>query len=147
MAGTGNARPARLRRGFLILFSIVFAVELATGIALWRVHELLEDSGQAPAWNGAVRALHGALTPVLAALFGYLCAFHIPAGWRMKTNRISGALIILGFVLLFITAIGLYYADAKHLHASIHITSGFLLPFALGWHVISGYRSAAVKQS
>ncbi|HYE30484.1 MAG TPA: hypothetical protein VEH27_03585 [Methylomirabilota bacterium] len=142
MAANGSTRPTRLRRGFLIFFGIVFAVELATGIGLWRVHELREDGIEPPQWNGMVRALHGALTPVLAAQFGYLCALHIPGGWRMKANRLSGALMVLGFVLLFVTAIGLYYSNAQHLHASIHITTGFLLPFVLGWHIIAGQKWA-----
>jgi multisubunit Na+/H+ antiporter MnhB subunit len=143
MQGAGSAgRPTRLGRGFLILAGLTFLLEFVTGIALWRVHEWLEQGMQPPDWNGWVRALHGVLTPVLSAQFGYLFFTHIPGGWKLRANRVSGVLMTVGLGLLFASAMGIYYSNAKHLYASVHITTGFLLPFFLGWHIFSGYRWA-----
>lgn len=137
-----TGRPTKLGRGFLIFSGSVLLVEFVTGIALWRVHELLEDGIQPASWAGPVRAIHGILTPLLSGLFGYLFYVHIPLGWRMKANRWSGAIMVLFFVVLIGSGMGIYYSGDPHFHASVHITGGFLLPFFLAWHTISGWRWA-----
>lgn len=127
-------RPTQLGRGFLWLLGVSLLLSFITGLGLWYIHELREQLAETPPWTWWCQSLHGALNPVICALFGYLCFSHIPVGWGMKANRKSGAFLVVLMSGLILTGIGLYYAANRHLQFTVHLLLGLLLPFGLGVH-------------
>ena len=127
-------RPTQLGRGFLWLLGLSLFLSFITGLGLWYIHELREELAETPWWTWWCQSLHGALNPLIAALFGYLCFSHVPGGWRMGANRKSGAFLVFLVAGLILTGIGLYYAAHRHVQFTIHLLLGLLLPFALGIH-------------
>src|SRR3989337_2194286 len=92
-----DGRPTRLNRIILILGALVLAVEFVTAIGLWQAHEIQEYSDEPPQWAGTVRKIHGLFNPLACILFGYLLYAHIPLGWKMRANRVSGVVMTATF--------------------------------------------------
>jgi hypothetical protein len=53
--------------------------------------------------------LHGAAMLLFLVLFGTLMPRHIPIGWRLRRQHVSGALLIVAVSLLAVTGWCLYY--------------------------------------
>lgn len=129
-------RPSRLSTLFLILLVTALSAACLTGFLLWWAARL-SGNQESPYWVHPCRVLHGVLNPVLCGLFGFLWARHIPAGWRLRANRRSGAAMVLVLAGLIATGVLLYYAGGERLRAfgsSAHELLGLALPVLLGLH-------------
>lgn len=127
-------RPTQLSRTFLVLLCSSLVLSFLTGLGLWYVHEQREQLLEPPRWTAFCQTLHGILNPAICVLFGHLCFLHIPGGWRMAANRKSGGTLVFLMSGLIVTGVGLYYAANRHLHFTIHLLLGLLLPFAFWIH-------------
>jgi hypothetical protein len=89
---------------------------------------------------GTARALlmqiHGAAAMATLVLLGALLARHVPTGWTVRANRVSGVLLLGASLLLVVTGYALYYAGSElvreyagrvHLWLGIGVAVAFLL--------------------
>ncbi|NJM36598.1 MAG: hypothetical protein HC845_01280 [Akkermansiaceae bacterium] len=75
--------------------------------------------------------------------YGYLLATHIPAGYKSKRQWVIGLSLVAAQAFLIITAYGLYYVGGEKFHELLsyaHSSVGFIFPFLLAAHIISGAR-------
>jgi hypothetical protein len=87
--------------------------------------------------------VHGASAFLMMISYGYLLATHIPAGYKSKRQRWLGLGLVAAQGFLIVTAYGLYYVGGDEFHALIgyaHASVGFIFPFLLATHVITGAR-------
>lgn len=90
----------------------------------------------------AAAAVHALLAFMLSAAFGALGPLHMRSGWKRRQNRWTGIALICGFVLLTLSALGLYYvADetASRLLSLLHWILGLAATLPLAIHTIIGY--------
>jgi hypothetical protein len=90
-----------------------------------------------------VAAMHAAASFAMLFVFGALWSIHARAGWRRNRQRKSGALLVLGFTGLALTAIGVYYlgeSGAADVTALVHLALGVALALPLGVHAVRGRR-------
>ena len=128
-------RPNRLPLAVHVLVVSALSLSFVSGVMMWKA----QANGQ-PSRSWAV--FHGALNPLLAALFGYLLCDHIRLGWQNKVNRGTGLLMELVFATLLVSGTGVYYAPEGWQRAVIlvHRGAGCLVPLSLAAHWIAGIR-------
>jgi hypothetical protein len=88
--------------------------------------------------------VHGATAFGALLALGAMGAHHVPRGWTLRRNRISGSAVIAGFALLIVTGYALYYlvGDASHAPVSVlHWAVGIALAPMLIVHIVVGHRS------
>jgi hypothetical protein len=136
----------RLEPRFRTVLYIVVAVLFGTG-AGWFAIDRLKDALASEAWQETstwLLMLHGGAAMLFLLLLGALVALHVRVGWRLRNNRVSGAVMLTSNALLIPTAFGLYYAGSETLRrwtGDIHIAVGLGLPVLLALHVFLGKRS------
>ena len=89
----------------------------------------------------ASTAAHSFLGFISIALLGSLTALHTRLGWQRRLNRLSGSVLIGGFALLLLSAIGIYYLgdpDLSRFTSLLHTIIGFAFAAIFIWHCIKG---------
>lgn len=127
-----NSRPtsAALARPILVLFLASFIFNAGTGIGLWweKTHF----------W----RVIHGWSIPPFLVIFGVIWRVHILRGWQLRKNVLSGAVVLLVFLLLTITGWAIYYSGSDQVQrasAEWHTGLGLAVSFILFLHVLLGW--------
>lgn len=132
-----SSRPSRLSVAAHIVVVGSLAISFFSGIALWYAEGISAETLAPPAWMHRARVVHGALNPVLCAVFGYLVAQHIRYGWALRANWISGLFMEVIFAALIVSALAVYYADEGAWRNSlvwVHRICGAALPALLVGH-------------
>ena len=94
--------------------------------------------------------VHGASAFLMMISYGYLLATHIPAGYKSKRQRIIGLSLVAAQGFLIISAYGLYYVGGDQFHELIsyaHSSVGFIFPFLLATHIVSGMKKRSLKSA
>ena len=92
---------------------------------------------------------HGAVAMLFLMALGSLVRGHIPAGWRSKRSRLSGATMVAASATLIVSGWCLYYVGDDEVRAftsQVHWLLGLAGPIIVGAHVL-GRRSAAVSSA
>ena len=92
--------------------------------------------------------IHGAVAIAFLVIFGTLL-YHIPPGWRQKSQRPSGMSLLTICGILILTGWGIYYIgheEFRHFNSIIHCALGFLLPAIIFLHVWNANRIQDNKQ-
>ena len=120
---------------------VAFIVVAASGVIWTLSHDLLNLGPNA--LERFVLRLHAAGAFFTLAIFGSLIPHHIRVAWIARRNRASGALIVTCFVVLAVSAYGLYYIgeDARGFTRWLHIAVGVLGCAALPAHIWLGRHS------
>jgi cation transport ATPase len=85
--------------------------------------------------------LHGAAAMGFLIIFGSLLPVHISQAWRMRKNRVTGAVMFTIVLLLITTAYGLYYSGSDAMRAwlsATHCIVGIVAIGGLAAHVWMG---------
>ncbi|MGV3773115.1 MAG: hypothetical protein ACO1QB_09460 [Verrucomicrobiales bacterium] len=130
----GN-RPTRLSKLFLWSGGIILGLSFISGLLLCIAESIRQDTSKMPEWQTAWRIGHGVLTPLICIFFGYLWVLHIPGGWKMRANHVSGIIVMLNLIILILSSIALYYVQAREVYYWIHGITGLILPLTLGAHI------------
>ena len=136
-----STRPSRLSLFVHVLVVTALALSFVSGVLLWYGQYIsIEGAFGSPPWLHKWRVLHGALNPLLCAIFGYLCARHIRYGWALRANWASGLAMEAAFLILILSSLGLYYADDGRFRdacLNVHRVLGATLPLVLTVHWIA----------
>lgn len=92
-------------------------------------------------WQFNVLKIHGAAAFLMMIVFGCLLAAHVPAGWRTKRLRVQGITLVSAQGFLIVSAYLLYYIGGEEFRTLVgyaHASVGFVFPFLLIWHLMSG---------
>jgi hypothetical protein len=141
----------RLEPRFRTVLYTVVAVLFGTG-AGWFAVDRLKGAAAGTAWQETstwLLMLHGGAAMLFLLLLGALVALHVRVGWRLRNNRVSGAVMLTVNALLIVTAFGLYYAGSDTLRrwtSDIHIAIGLGFPVLLALHAFLGKRSVQAAQ-
>ena len=137
-------------RGFRPLLWSVCAAVASSGLLLPTTLVLRFEWALPWRLPGAARigvaALHATASFALLALIGALWSIHMRAGWRRRRQRISGSLLVSAFVLLAVSAVGLYYlgdGGAADTTALLHVALGLAVCLPLALHTVRGRRYGA----
>ncbi len=87
--------------------------------------------------------IHGAAAMGFLMIFGSLLIHHVPPGWRQKSQRPSGAILLTTCALLILTGWGLYYLGDEGLRdwtSVIHWGLGVFFPALIVIHVVFARR-------
>ena len=87
---------------------------------------------------------------VVLSMFGALAAVHMRAGFRRQRNRTTGLLLLSAFVVLALTALGIYYLGDEKFGvwaSTIHLVVGLLVSSPLGLHVAASRRLHAENRT
>ena len=135
--------------GLTLCLAVVFVVLFVTGCLLtpsmlefrvgWDVIWRLSGDARTP-----TVALHVLAGFGLLSMLGAIWALHMRSGWRMKRNRVSGAIFFGTWIALTLTGVGILYlgGEENSLWSSIgHTILGLATPVLLTIHIISGLRS------
>lgn len=120
---------------------IVLVVVAVTGIVWTLCHDLF---GLAPnAFERVTLELHAAAAFFSLAALGSLAPHHIRLAWNARRNRISGALVLAGLLVLVGSAYALYYAgeDLRDVMKWIHIAIGIAITVGVPLHIVWGRRA------
>ena len=125
-----------------MVFALLFLTGTAWWVADWHKNLAGDDFWQtAAAW---LLMLHGGGAMVILLLLGSLLPLHAQRGWRVRKNRLSGALMLILNGVLVATAFALYYIGSEKIRAwisDVHVVAGFSLPVALLVHIALGRRT------
>lgn len=129
-------------RAWLFAFIILSWV---TGVTFFILNQWVQIEGEFgpekhPA-QGTFLKIHGAAAFLMMISYGYLLATHIPTGYRSRRQRVLGLGLVGAQGFLILTAYGLYYAGGDDFHALLgyaHASVGFIFPFLLAAHLITG---------
>lgn len=135
-----SSRPSRLGTLAHIVVVAALLLSFVSGALIWYGQTLAQTAFAPPAWLHPWRVLHGALNPLLCAVFGYLVCQHIRYGWALRANWLSGLVMEVVFLLLIISGLPLYYADEGRLRSAslwVHQITGAALPLVLAVHWIA----------
>lgn len=140
--------PRRLSRRHQRWLYLTSSLLLLSGVCWLIAHDLLPARADLP---GAPRAsevwwmrLHGAALIGFLVAFGALLPGHVADGWRRRTNRGSGSVMIGVVSLLGLTGYGLYYLGDDTVRAwvsALHWAVGLASAAALLTHVVLGRRT------
>jgi len=90
-----------------------------------------------------IAAAHASFAFVVLSMFGALAAVHMRAGFRRQRNRTTGLLLLSAFVVLALTALGIYYLGDEKFGvwaSTVHLVVGLLVSSPLGLHVTAARR-------
>lgn len=128
------------------LFAFIL-LSWVTGVTFFILNRWVEIEGEFGLEKHPVQAtflkVHGAAAFLMMISYGYLLATHVPAGYRSRRQRILGLSLVSAQGFLIVTAYGLYYVGGADFRAFIgyaHASVGFIFPFLLVMHIISGKR-------
>lgn len=102
----------------------------------WQLNEVLKHH---------TTTIHAVLAFTLLWLFGAIWTIHVRSGWRKKMNRKSGMLLMLTFVIIIFSGLGIYYLGDERLAsftALSHLSVGCLFPVLLITHIILGRKTS-----
>ncbi len=141
-------RFAGYPRLFYPALALAFLALVASGVLLLpRMMTMRMDWDTPFDVAGSVRlasaAVHCGVGFIALFLLGQLASLHIRSGWRRRQNRASGVLLVSLFVLLTLTAVGVYYfgdEDFSRWSSLLHSGAGLLLVAVVLWHAVSGHR-------
>jgi cation transport ATPase len=132
----------RFRRTLYAVFALLFLTGAAWWVADWHKNVAGDDFWHATAaW---LLMVHGGSAMVVLLLLGALLPLHAQRGWRGRTNRLSGAVMLTLNGALVATAFGLYYIGSEKIRSwmsDIHVVVGFFLPVLLLVHIALGKRT------
>ncbi|MEM8930622.1 MAG: hypothetical protein AAGE94_05575 [Acidobacteriota bacterium] len=89
-------------------------------------------------WQTDILRVHGATAFLMMISFGAILSAHVPAGWRARSMRASGVVVITVVSLLVITAWLLYYLGdegIRRIVTFVHLGLGLSLPVVLWIHL------------
>lgn len=118
-----------------------FVLVAATGIVWTFSHDVLALGPNT--LERTMLEVHGASSFVALMLFGSLVPQHMRLAWITRRNRTSGVLMVTFFLVLAVSAYGLYYAgeDIREFTRWLHIYVGILGCASLPLHIWSGRRN------
>jgi hypothetical protein len=96
-----------------------------------------------------IAAGHALFAFAVLSILGGLAAVHMRAGFRRRRNLTTGLLLLSGFLMLALTALGIYYLGDERLGvwaSIVHLVIGLLLAWPLGLHVATARRLRAENQ-
>lgn len=138
-------RPTTLPRWQQLAVYISFGVLLATGIAWLAFDNWVRVAGEfGPEHHPAERLAliaHAVAAYAFLVIVGAMIPVHIPLGWNRRRNLVTGVTLVAVFVLLGLTALGLYYVGDDVLRgwtSLIHWAVGLAALPALVVHVLRG---------
>lgn len=132
-------RPAQRLRQMLYL---ALAATLLSGAGWLIGHYLLplpEDAARHPLETWSIRS-HGLAAMFALAVHGAYWQQHIARASRQRRRLLSGMLLLAGWLLLILSAYGLYYLTDEGLRAATslaHWLTGLALPVLLAAHLLS----------
>ena len=133
------------------LFAFIM-LSWVTGVTFFILNQWLEIEGEFGPEKHPAQAtflkIHGGAAFLMMISYGYLLATHIPAGYRSRRQRVLGLGLVAAQGFLILTAYGLYYVGGADFHALIgyaHASVGFLFPFLLAAHIVTGKRRNPLK--
>jgi len=135
-----SSRPSRLSIAAHVIVVGSLALSFISGIAIWYGQTVSGETLTPPTWMHGARVIHGALNPVLCAVFGYLVAHHIRYGWALRANWVTGLAMEAIFAALIISSLAVYYADEGLLRSTsiwIHRVCGAALPGIITAHWVA----------
>jgi hypothetical protein len=103
-----------------------------------------------PGMRTWIAAAHASFAFVVLFMFGALAAVHIRAGFRRRRNRTTGLLLLSAFVVLALTALGIYYPGDEKFGvwaSTVHLVVGLLVSLPLGLHVAASRRLHAENRT
>lgn len=132
-------------KGFFATINIIVAALFVSGCLLATITLDLRLEWDMP-WRLSgqripVAALHGLLAFVMLGILGAVWSMHMRFNWRHRKHRVSGSGLVILWLLLMLTGVGIYYLgnERASLIASLaHLGTGLLVVFWYGWHVWSG---------
>lgn len=95
-------------------------------------------------------ALHAAGGFAMMLMLGALWSVHMRAGWRRRSQRVSGAVVATILLVLAVTAVLIYYLGDETLGAAtalIHLAIGHALVVSFVWHWVRGRRARRYTHS
>jgi hypothetical protein len=132
------------------LFAFIL-LSWVTGVTFFILNRWVEVEGEFGLEKHPAQAIflkaHGAAAFLMMISYGYLLATHVPAGYKSKRQRFLGLSLVAAQGFLILTAYGLYYVGGQNSHDLIgyaHASVGFIFPFLLATHVITGARKKGV---
>lgn len=137
-----NAYP----RFFLPLLWFVICAASVTGIllipaALERRLEWEPIISFPAGWGMGISAMHALLAFGMLTVLGALTPMHMRAGWRRRKNHGTGLLLVGAFVVLALSALGIYYIADESLGVIVGLTHtlvGLLVTVPIGVHALKG---------
>lgn len=118
-----------------------FVLVAATGVVWTFSHDVLALGPNI--LERAMLKVHGASSFMALMLFGSVVPHHMRLAWNARRNRTTGALVVSFFLVLAVSAYGLYYAgeDLREFTRWLHIYVGILGCVALPLHIRVGRRN------
>ena len=140
---TQRRRPTKLPRWQELAVYSSFVVLLLSGVVWLILDRWVRVAGEfGPEHHPAEHVsliLHAIGAYAFLVILGAMIPVHIPLGWNLRRNRISGAVLLTIFSLLSLTALGLYYVGEDTLRSStslIHWVVGLIAVPGLLIHVM-----------
>jgi hypothetical protein len=142
-------RPSRLPTWTLAAGGGLLALSFISGVIIWWA-QLVNGRFDGVENTRLVETrpwvlLHGALNPLLCGFLGYLSCLHIPLGWQMKANRLTGSLMLGVFAGLVFSGMALAYFGEAWVRSALvwtHRVLGLALPLVLALHWYTALRWA-----
>jgi uncharacterized membrane protein len=89
-------------------------------------------------------SLHALLAFIMLGIVGAMWSVHMRFNWRHRKQRGSGLGLVILWLLLMLTGVGIYYlgdTQAALATAVLHLAVGVLVIFWYAWHVLRGRRN------
>ena len=106
----------------------------------------VEFSAHNPSLQPWCLRVHGATAMMFLVILGSLLRGHVRGAWKLRRNRLTGAVLVAFNAALVLTGYGLYYAGGEELRpwiSRIHWVAGLATPAVIAWHIWRGKISAA----
>jgi hypothetical protein len=135
-----SSRPSRLSVAAHIVVVGSLAISFFSGMALWYGQNASAETLAPAEWLHSARVVHGALNPVLCAVFGYLVSQHIRYGWALRANWVTGLIMEVVFAALIVSALAVYYADEGPMRNAlvwVHRIVGAAVPAVVAGHWVA----------
>lgn len=140
---TQRRPPTKLPRWQELAVYSSFVVLLLSGVVWLILDRWVRIAGEfGPEHHPAEHVsliLHAIGAYAFLVILGAMIPVHIPLGWNLRRNQISGAILLTIFALLSLTALGLYYVGEDTLRSStslIHWVVGLIAVPGLLIHVM-----------
>ncbi|MDX1914350.1 MAG: hypothetical protein SFU55_02100 [Methylophilus sp.] len=96
-------------------------------------------------WHIGMSAMHVTFSFMTLMYIGALWTIHMRSGWGKRKNQITGLIMLLIFLTLTLTGLGIYYLGDESLStyaSGIHLIAGLSIPLCFGLHYIPHTRPA-----